>query len=167
MCNHISNENLGILLKEWRTGLDTQMHFNELIIRNRTLVITIGTGFIGALADATKLALDETTVFFASLAVSIFFVITFLIDFFYYYQMLKGAVEFTAEIDAYIKAHPPPGLKNVPLFGLTEKITKEVEGGAEALGCVSGFLIWVYYGLPFSFAVSMTVLNFYRVAVDC
>ncbi len=129
-------------MKEWQTGIETQIHFNELIIRNRTLVITIGTAFIAGIGAAIKFQIDGTITVIASVAVLIFFGITFLIDYFYYFRLLKGAVKFTSELDEKLRnSQTKIPYFNIPLFGLTDKINEEVEGRNKSIGRFSGLLI--------------------------
>lgn len=43
-----------LYLQEWTTVIQTQMHFNDLIIRFRTTVLTVLVAFLGALAAAAR-----------------------------------------------------------------------------------------------------------------
>jgi hypothetical protein len=158
-----SNENKGKLnlsnedtfkyeLELWKVAIDTQMHFNELLIKMRTTVISIILATFGASAIALKdmnwfvnILGSEFRVSAVILAIGIVFLfVQFLIDATYYFRLLLGAVDYTEYIDK--------KYKNNDLFGLTSCISKKVPrwGAWLTLICyywipilLGGFVIWV------------------------
>jgi hypothetical protein len=96
----------------WKVALETQMHFNDLLIKSRTTVITVALAVVGA----TTIALKETNIFFKMCGwefhvaaivplLGVFFLFgQFLIDYYYYFRLLIGAVGFTKELDEKYKA---------------------------------------------------------------
>jgi len=110
-------------MKIWKESISVQMHFNQLIMRNR---VTLSTFIYAALGATLTFLRWEHTFFEArefSLYISDFIIIItivilssyFWIDLNYYYNLLLGAVKFTEKMD---KKHK--GL------GLTSSITKAI-----------------------------------------
>jgi len=94
-------------LEVWKKAIDTQMHFNELIIRNRTLAMSFVSTLFG-IAIYLLTFLDLTIrIYKWNVHISIF-IITFEIifigayfylDYNYYLKLLIGAVSFTEKMD--------------------------------------------------------------------
>ena len=139
-------------LELWKVAIDTQMHFNELLIKMRTTVISIILATFGASAIALKdmnwfvnILGCEFRVSVVILAIGIVFLfVQFLIDATYYFRLLLGAVDYTEYIDK--------KYKNYDLFGLTSCISKRVPrwGAWLTLICyywipilLAGLVIWV------------------------
>jgi hypothetical protein len=134
-------------LKVWEVALNTQMHFNELLIRSRTTVVTVAMAVIGA----TSIALRETNITFQVcsgkvhigiiiLCIGIVFLLAqFIIDYFYYFKLLLGAVKFTTKLDEKYKD------KN--LFGLTTCINDSISQKRAAGILVAYYLIPILLGL--------------------
>jgi len=112
------------IVKVWEKSVDVQMHFNDLIMKNRTIVISFVTAIFGAAAYSLK----DTTLFITICskeihisAVIILFGIFFLsayayLDICYYLRLLIGSVKFTEEMDCEYKG-----------LGLTSRISKEIK----------------------------------------
>lgn len=129
----------------WKVAIDTQMHFNDLLIKMRTTVISI----ILAVFGAAAIALNEKPTWFIQcfcwkIHVSaivlilglIFLLVQFIIDRCYYFEMLLGAVKFARQID---ERYENSNMK----FGLTNKICRQISEPAAIL------VLWAYYGIPF------------------
>ena len=152
MLNLTSEERFKYELEQWKVAVDTQMHFNELLMKMRTTVISIILATFGASAIALKdmnwfvnIHDCEFRVSVVILAIGIVFLfVHFLIDATYYFKLLLGAVDYTEYIDN--------KYKNEDLFGLTNCISKRVPrwGAWLTLICfywipilLGGFVIWV------------------------
>jgi|GEM_PF-2986765 len=100
------------LITIWEKAIDVQMHFNELIIKFRTQVLTIMitmTGGILVLARMTENGVFHGPVF-SGLPVYYLFIVpisiwvaVFLIDRVYYHNMLIGAVKYGQAISKHLK----------------------------------------------------------------
>jgi len=132
-------------LELYKIGIEAQMHFNELLIRSRTTVITIAMGVMGA----TVIALRELNVYFCwgrvhigvviPLMGLVFLIGQFIIDFFYYFRLLLGAVDFTEALDR--RYADKGGL------GLTSAIVKTVSRSRAKL------VLAMFYIIPMVLAV--------------
>jgi uncharacterized membrane protein len=146
-----------IMLEEWKQVIETQMHFNDMIMRLRTTVVSIVLAFFGAASFSlqyTKLYLNFRIF---SFHVSVLIIISglvllsavFVLDYFYYYRMLLGAVERGYQID---EAYEKKLVDGVKIFGLSTQIRKKV-GKPHASKCV----VWTFYGLVFAFGIIFIV----------
>jgi len=139
-------EQTKLVLSEWKTVIATQMHFNELIIRARTTGVSVVMGVYGAAALAIgqyprqyldlrgfKVHVAAAIIVFGLLLLASIFVL----DFFYYYRMLIGAVRRGEEIDDAYSDRVVDGSK---LFGMTRLISKEVSR-CRAILCLIGFYL--------------------------
>ncbi len=133
-------------LEVWRVAVETQMHFNDLLIKSRTTVITVALAVIGA----TGIMLKEADIYFnicrqkvhigvIILIVGVIFLIgQFIIDYCYYFKLLLGAVNFTEDMD---KKYP--GRQ----FGLTTRISKSVPVWKAKIFLVTFYLIPIVLGI--------------------
>ena len=112
------------IIRIWEKSIDVQMHFNDLIMRNRTIVLSFITAIFGAAAYVLKdnkllhVPLCNKNIHISALIVllGICFLISYaIIDIFYYLRLLIGAVKFTESLDIKYRE-----------FGLTTKINKEI-----------------------------------------
>lgn len=138
--------------KLWKVALETQMHFNELLIRSRTTVVTVAMAVIGA----TLIAFRETNITFnictkevhigiVILCIGIGFLCTqFIIDYFYYFKLLLGAVEFTTKLD---RKYEEEGM-----FGLTTCINKSISQKK------AGQILFAYYLIPIILGIVLIFL---------
>jgi len=146
-----AKERMELLWSEWKTTIDTQMHFNEMIIRMRTLGVTAVVTVFGAAAFAIgqyperfyrllgeRFHVSEGVIFFGL----VLLVAIFIIDFFYYYRLLLGAVKRSYDIDDTFQhlryfggLHP---------FGMSRLISRAVGSGRTKR------LILVFYGAVLS-----------------
>ena len=141
-------EETQIRLEEWKTVINTQMHFNEMIIRARTMGVSVVIAVYGAAAFAFGQYPDRFLIIHGYKmhvsAVIIIFGIFFLgsifsIDFFYYYRLLLASVKQGEKID---QAYRDRTIDGSDLFGLTTTISKNVSG------CRARAVLIVFYGLP-------------------
>jgi len=127
-----------LYLQEWTTVIQTQMHFNDLIIRFRTTVLTVLVALLGAFAAAAKSEYPKWAV--QDIGFLLFFPIAFwatacIIDIFYYHRLLLGAVAQAEKYDGI-------GGTFFGLFGMTEVIKKHVRPST------SKYLVFAFYALP-------------------
>jgi len=134
---------------EWKTIIETQMHFNDLIIRFRSIVLTAFITLVGASValQGTK-KIDEKQ-FFMILAILFFLWITaFVVDFFYYHRLLLGSVAQAMKFD-----ESELGTR-LGLFGLTTCISKVVHPPA------SKIMVILFYGIPLiGMFIAMLICN--------
>lgn len=122
---------------EWKTIIETQMHFNDLIIRFRSIVLTAFITLVGASValQGTK-KIDENQ-FLMIITILIFLWTTaFVMDFFYYHRLLLGSVAQAMKFDASELG------KRIGLFGLTTCISRVVHPPA------SKIMVGLFYGIP-------------------
>ena len=90
------------LIQQWKTVVDAQMHFNDMILRTRALGITVVIGVYGAAAALANRPPQLTVEITgrhpnaSSLIICLglaLLVSVFLLDYCYYYKLLLGAVE--------------------------------------------------------------------------
>jgi hypothetical protein len=135
------------LVNRWRAAVDTQMHFNDMLIRTRAAGMSIVVAVFGGAALAVEKFPQHVTLFFDIdvhlAAVVMFFGLLllfslFVLDYFYYYRMLLAAVAKTEALEADSRR---PGS---PLaFDLTGAISSKVSRVRASV------VLWVFYGVPF------------------
>jgi len=129
---------------EWKTIIETQMHFNDLIIRFRSIVLTAFITLVGAsvaLQNTEKIDEKQFLTLFSILFV--LWVTAFVMDFCYYHRLLLGSVAQAMKFDESELG------KRLGLFGLTTCISKVVHPPA------SKIMVSLFYGIP---AIAMLVL---------
>jgi nitrate reductase gamma subunit len=136
------------LIEEWKTVIETQIHFNEMIIRARTTGVSVVMAVYGAAALSLGQYPDKFmnafgSQFHVSAAIILFGISLlagiFCMDYFYYYRLLLGAVERGEEID---KAYQGYTVGTTRLFGMTTLISKKVSK-RRAIICLV-----IFYGMP-------------------
>jgi len=137
-----------LLIEEWKTVIETQIHFNEMIIRARTTGVSVVMAVYGAAAlSIGQYPGNFINIFGSQFHVSaaiILFVISLLagifsMDYFYYYRLLLGAVERGEEIDKAYKGFSVGGTR---LFGMTTMISKKVSKRRATICLI------IFYGIP-------------------
>lgn len=108
----------------WKESIGVQMHFNQLIMRNRItassmIVVAIGAAFglykLGVTIEIPKVKPFMIGDFVAALA--FFGLVSYgLLDIFYYFRLLLGSVQFTEKMELEYKK-----------LGLTSSITKSIK----------------------------------------
>lgn len=134
---------------EWKTIIETQMHFNDLIIRFRSIVLTAFITLVGAsLALQGTMKIDEKQ-FLMILTILIFLWTTaFVMDFFYYHRLLLGSVAQAMKFDESELG------KRHGLFGLTTCISRVVHPPA------SKIMVGLFYGIPLLGLFLLMLKNF-------
>ena len=106
----IELEQLPHIIEEWKIVIKTQMHFNDLLIKVRTATLTVALAVFGAAGysilskDTIPLTIDQISwtfhpsIFIISSGI-IILISMFMIDYKYYFPMLKGAVKRGYEFD--------------------------------------------------------------------
>ena len=135
------------LVTRWRAAIDTQMHFNDMLIRTRAAGMSIVVAVFGGAALAVEKFPQHVTLFLGIdvhlAAVVMFFGLMllfslFVLDYFYYYRMLLAAVDKTEALESESRQ---PGS---PLaFDLTGSISSKVSRARATI------VLWVFYGVPF------------------
>jgi len=151
--NKRMTEETKLVLEEWKTVIQTQMHFNDMIMKMRTTGVTTVLAFFGAASISLQYANLYLTIFNFSFHASILIIASglvllfaiFVLDYFYYYKMLLGAVERGYQID---QAYEKKLIDGTKMFGLTTEISKAI--GRPHL---SKLFIWIFYGLVFAFGI--------------
>jgi hypothetical protein len=135
------------LVNRWRAAVDTQMHFNEMLIRTRAAGMSIVVAVFGGAALAVEKFPQHVTLFLGLdihlAAVVMFFGLLllfslFVLDYFYYYRMLLAAVEKTEALEAQSRRPGEP-----IAFDLTGAISHKVSRVRATI------VLWVFYGVPF------------------
>ncbi|KPV63226.1 MAG: hypothetical protein AOA66_0948 [Candidatus Bathyarchaeota archaeon BA2] len=138
-----------LILEEWKTVIQTQMHFNEMIMRVRTTGVSVVLAVFGAAAFSLqfeKLYLRIGTFAFHAAVPIIGFGLgmltgVFILDYFYYYKMLLGAVRRGYQID---EAYKHKAVNGTKMFGMTALISKAIGKPGR-----SKFYVWAFYGIVF------------------
>ena len=131
-------------LQEWKVVIETQMHFNDLIIRFRQITLTTFAALTGAAVAVTKtVQLSDTAMVLLVALPTVFWLSAAALDLLYYHRLLIGAVNQAAKFDTstWLGAHG--------FFGLTATISTQVT----RVG--SRRLVLVYYLLPFVVALGV------------
>ena len=118
------------LLEEWKKIIDVQMHFNDLIMRNRQILMTGVITVFGAAAFSLQfpnLILDVRLLKFHAGASIILFGIGLLLsmlflDYFYYFQLLIGSVDRGEAIEKVMQTR-----SSNEVGGLTLAISKAID----------------------------------------
>jgi hypothetical protein len=146
-------EKTNLILEEWKIVIQTQMHFNDMIMKLRTSGISIVLAFFGAASLSLQYPQLYLRFFHASVLIIasglVLLASVFVLDYFYYYKMLLGAVERGYQIDDMYKEKPLDELK---MFGMSRMIS-------EAIGKPhwSKYCVWAFYGFVFVFGIVFIV----------
>jgi hypothetical protein len=148
-----SIEGTKLILEEWKIVIQTQMHFNDMIMKMRTTGVSIVLAVFGAAAYSLQYDKLMLTIcghsFHASVLVILFglgmLIGVFGLDYFYYYKMLLGAVKRGDEID---EAYKNRRVDNTKIFGMTTMIHEAIGKRGK-----SRYFIWLFYGLVFALGI--------------
>jgi hypothetical protein len=128
---------LTVYQTEWKTIIQTQMHFNDLIIRFRSIVLTAFITLIGAsVALNSAEHINKTQALIMLAIVAILWLTAFVMDFGYYHRLLLGSVHQALKFD-----NSEIG-KQYGLFGLTSCISRIVHPPT------SKIMVCLFYGIP-------------------
>lgn len=149
----VSIDETKLILEEWKTVIQTQMHFNDMLMKMRTTAVTIVLAVFGAAAyslqyDKLYLTISDYS-FHAAVLIMTFglgmLAGVFCLDYFYYYRMLLGAVKRGDEID---ESYKNRSVDNCKIFGMTTMIHAAIGKRGK-----SKHAIWAFYGLVFVFGI--------------
>ncbi len=158
MSEHNSSiEETKLILEEWKTVIETQMHFNDMIMRMRTTGVSIVLAVFGAAAYSLQYNKLYLTICGYSFHAAVFVLAfglamlagVFGLDYFYYYRMLVGAVRRGYEID---EAYKNRRFDECKIFGLTTMIRDAIGKPGK-----SKVWIWLFYGLVFALGIAFIV----------
>lgn len=147
---------LPYIIEEWKIVIQTQMHFNDLLMKMRTATLSVVLAVFGAAGYSFtvieilpftfgNLGVVHPAVFIIGSGISIL-VAVFLVDYKYYYKMLLGAVEQGYEFDEEFQK-----LENIfgrRYFGMSTKIENEI-----GKTIVSKHYVNLFYMIPLSVGV--------------
>jgi len=145
-----TREKVERVFQEYKLVLETQMHFNDMLMKYRSLAFTV----IPALGGLAVFILEKITnigiAFGFALLLFAVWIGVFLVDFCYYFRMLLGAVKRSEELEEEIKE-----MGFSPSFlGLTGHINKTMPAWAAKL------VVLLFYLVPF--LVGIGVLVYFR-----
>jgi uncharacterized HAD superfamily protein len=114
----------GEVIEIWKESVGVQMHFNQLIMRNRITVSSVifaafGAALVFLRSGDTILRFKGTSLYISDVIILIAAIGLFsyaLIDILYYFRLLLGAVAFTEKMD-----------REYRNLGLTSSITKSIK----------------------------------------
>jgi len=130
-------EILEIYLKEWQVIIETQMHFNDLILRFRSITLTTFVTLIGAVVAISNLkVISKESIPPLFLLISFLWIASFIIDFRYYDRLLLGSVKQAMKYDN------SKYFRMLGLFGMTSGISNQVKP------LTSKWLLILYYAVP-------------------
>jgi hypothetical protein len=155
MANQQEAPEMGQLLEDWKKTIDVQMHFNDLIMRNRQIVMTAVLTVFGAAAFSLQfpnLILDISVVkFHAAAAITLFalglLLSMLLLDYFYYFRLLLGAVDWGEKIERVLQTR-----SSNQLGGLTLAISNTVDRKTAQRSLLSFYIIPLLLGSVFLFS---------------
>ena len=147
--DEITSEEKKIILEEWKTVIQTQMHFNDMIMKIRTAGISLLVTLFGAAAYSlqyNEVGLQICGSFIHGSIFIVIFGLTFMsgiliLDYFYYFKMLIGAVKRGYEI---YESYGDRMIKGVKMFGMTSLIRDEIGRPGS-----SKYIIFSFYGITF------------------
>ena len=141
-------QEMQLLLEEWKVVMETQMHFNDMIIRMRTTGLSVLIAVFGGAAIAIGQYPDRFVGiagrdFHVAAPIILFglllWLAIFIIDYFYYHKCLLGAVKRGYQID---DAFKDCKLAGTTMYGMTTLIRDAIgKPGA------SRRYIWTFYAL--------------------
>jgi hypothetical protein len=142
------DDKMKYFIEEWKVTISTQMHFNDLLIRYRQIFITL---FATIITASTTLRMNDkiqpTTMLVITIAVLTSWLVSYLLDFWYYHQLLQAAVNHAKKFDE------NKTLREMGFFGLTETLNNKVPKGE------SGFIVHLFYLIPALAAVIATSIS--------
>ena len=114
MENEKKEDDLALKIEVWKKVVDVQMHFNELCLKVRNFAVSILGALLGAAAIAYRFAGQVDVLSLKVPTASIFVIISivvwlgfFLMDRYWYHELLKGAVHHGQRIEDLLRARMP------------------------------------------------------------
>jgi hypothetical protein len=150
------------LLEHWKTTINAQMHFNDMLMRTRSLAATVVIGVFGAAAalvgqyPTRLITICCRSIHISAIVIAfglVLLICVFLLDYVYYYRLLLAAVERgeALERNLSILVPGPP----TPSFSLSRYLSEKVSR-RHATSVLAFF-----YGIPFA---SGLIFFFYLLA---
>lgn len=133
----VSKEYLSHYVKEWEVCINTQMHFNDVIIKFRSIVLSVfiaSIGFIYGISEKLQFT-DSTKIKWFGLAM-VFWLSCFILDYFYYHKLLLGAVKHAEKFDN------NEVFQKIGLVGMTKTISLKITALRTQM------TIWLFYLMP-------------------
>ena len=146
-------EKTKLVIEEWKIVIDVQMHFNDMLMRLRTTGISIVLAFFGAASISLQYSQIYLIFKYFSFHASVLIIASglvlltsvFVLDYFYYYKMLIGAVKRGYQIDQMFKQKPLDDLK---MFGMSTMISQAIGKPNK-----SKYYVWAFYGFVLVFGI--------------
>jgi hypothetical protein len=132
-------------VQRWRGCIDTQMHFNSMLMQARSIGVSIVIAVFGAAAVGLARAPDNVDRMVSTLQITavvitfglLLLIAVFVLDYFYYYPMLVAVVRRTEELE---RASRQP---NSPIeLDLSSYISAGISVRRATV------VLWVFYGIP-------------------
>jgi len=134
-------EEAELILSTWTKTVDTQMHFNEMVMKVRSLAITLLLASFGAAAYSLQtpqfLNISGHAVHVAAFIIAfglVGWIALAVVDLQHFHKLLRGAVAFGMRLEKAYKEHIVLG----PVMGMTTAIAEESRtflGMKEIMGC--------------------------------
>ena len=143
----LSSKDQVAAVQRWRTVIDTQMHFNDMLMRTRATGVSIVIAVFGAAAVALAqypdrlITMPGTTIHIAAAVITFGLMLLatlFVLDYFYFYRMLLAVVRHGEEIEAESRSPKSP-----VVFALTCRISDCMPRRR------ASFVLLMFYGIPF------------------
>lgn len=134
-------------VQRWRTVIDTQMHFNDMLMRTRSAGVSIVIAVFGAAAVALAqypdrlIVLPGTAIHCPAIVIAFGLSLLgtlFVLDYFYFYPMLLAVVRHGEEIEAESRSPKSP-----VVFDLTCRISNCMPRRRASI------VLMMFYGIPF------------------
>ena len=142
-----TTDNAVAFVQRWRAILDTQMHFNDMLMRTRATAGSIVLAAFGAAAVSIAqhpdrlIRLPGTAIHVASVIVVaglLLLTAVFVLDYFYFYRMLLAVVRLGVELE--VESRQPTSPIELEVTGCIAKAVPER---------LASLVILVFYGIPF------------------
>jgi len=139
---------LNLYIKEWEVIINTQMHFNDLLLRFRSITLTAFVTLIGiTIAIQEVISLTNQDIILILIIIATLWITAFILDFGYYNRLLLGSVAQALKFDK------SETFKQYGLFGMTSCINEHIQPPT------SRVLLIFYYLFPL---VVVAILLFFR-----
>lgn len=163
MSNQEELELLKIKISIWEKVIDVQMHFNDLCLRIRNFAISILGVLLGAAAIAYRFAgyIDvfsykiPTAAIFIAISI-VAWLAFYLMDRYWYHELLKGSVHHAQKIEASLKTL-------LPEIELANSIREQSHSSLKMNAAQKLNIFYISILLVQVFAVSMLVLGVIKV----
>ena len=134
-------------VQRWRVVIDTQMHFNDMLMRTRSIGVSVVTGVFGAAAVSLAqypdhfMTVPGVTIHVAAIVIVFGLLLLagmFVLDYFYFYRMLLAVVRHGEQMESESRSPTAPFE-----FGLTSCISRSISRRRASM------VLFTFYGIPF------------------